>query len=150
MVLRSNRNTPGIVGRGMHTMVFRARKIGERNARGLRCISPSNCWWCMVRFELKIRRERITLLIFSNIRNSNKDGLLGVPRKNLALFPVRGNFYHFGCVTGECHADKLPVWCQKFRVPCRFFCACKWGFSWWLNINKYWDIVLFSALVSDA
>ena len=29
----------------------------------------------------------------------------------------------------ECRAEKSRVRCQKFRVPCRFFCAGKWGFN---------------------
>ena len=29
----------------------------------------------------------------------------------------------------ECRAQKWSARCQKCAVPCRFFCACKWGFS---------------------
>ena len=29
----------------------------------------------------------------------------------------------------KCRAQKWSVRCQKCAVPCRFFCACKWGLS---------------------
>ena len=43
----------------------------------------------------------MTVLIFYAICNKDKDGLLGVSRKNLPLFLVRQKPYHFGPVNGS-------------------------------------------------
>ena len=60
-------------------------------------------------------------------------GSLGTPNilgtgATFHLGPLRSHVENL-----ECRAQKWSARCQKCAVPCRFFSACKWGFSEWIQ-----------------